>query len=161
MKSFRVTACAICGEEPPNPGSSFLLTENRWEDTLKVLRWSAEVSQHPAVRLACCTAHVRELVLHWMTTGSLNYPFAQFTSAATAPQLAFESQYRSGTGRRTHVLGELSVDRSSIGRIFSENARSVELMLGALEQALNREPVRMRDSGGVGGELNPMLWRQI
>lgn len=54
--------------------------ENRWEDKLSILDWHDSLSRAAGVHRACCAAHVRELVVHWITMGSLNYPFARVTS---------------------------------------------------------------------------------
>ena len=75
MQKSRVYTCVICGEEKPDHDSWFLLAENQWEDKLKVLQWNKQLAKSGA--LACSPAHVEELVIHWMTTGSLDYPFAR------------------------------------------------------------------------------------
>ena len=77
-------SCTICGEEKIPPQVWFLVTESHWEDKLKILHWQDEVAGRAGIYRACCPAHVEELVIHWMTTGSLDFPFA----ATAAPELS-------------------------------------------------------------------------
>jgi hypothetical protein len=79
---LRVRACTICGEQK-SPGQMwFLVTESHWEDKLRILEWQEQVAEREGIYGACCPAHVEELVIHWMTTGSLDFPFA---TMATSP----------------------------------------------------------------------------
>jgi hypothetical protein len=55
----------------------FVLVENRWTDRLKILAWSEALASVDETHLACGAAHVKQLVVHWMTMGSLEYPFAK------------------------------------------------------------------------------------
>jgi len=66
------------------------------------------------IQVACSVHHVEELVIHWMTTGSLDYPFARtaqgFTSwRPTGPDCRVDL-----SGARQ--IGELAVHRESIER---------------------------------------------
>src|SRR3984957_12302548 len=76
MYGLRVPACTICGEQKNSAEVWFLLTESHWQDKLKVLQWQDEIAERDGMYGACCPAHVEELVIHWMTTGSLDFPFA-------------------------------------------------------------------------------------
>ena len=71
MQQMRKHLCAICGDEKAAGGLWFLLAENRWEDKLKILQWDPQLARQEGIRRACSAAHVQELVVHWMTTGSL------------------------------------------------------------------------------------------
>src|SRR5438552_4165447 len=64
--------------------SSFLLAENRWEDKLTILQWNEPMAARYGIQVACSVSHVEELVIHWMTTGSLDYPFARTRLGAGA-----------------------------------------------------------------------------
>jgi hypothetical protein len=75
MDELGSAVCAICGEERLGGSTWFLVAEYRWDDKLKILHWSDYLAAYDGVEAACSTAHVRELVVHWMTTGSLRYPF--------------------------------------------------------------------------------------
>jgi hypothetical protein len=136
----RIQICAICGKRKTS-GEWFLVTENRWEDKLSILQWHDALSRAAGVHRACCAAHVRELVVHWMTTGSLNYPFAQVAGvnhglglprSIWAPRLEVDvSQAR--------LIGEITVDRESVGRLLAESSCSLTSMLAVLDTALRQE----------------------
>jgi hypothetical protein len=76
MTYLRTNACGICGEEQTGNETRFLVAENRWEDKLTILQWNEQIASCPGIQVACGVNHVEELVVHWMTTGSLDYPFA-------------------------------------------------------------------------------------
>ena len=137
MQKSRVYTCVICGEEKPDHDSWFLLAENQWEDKLKVLQWNEQLAKSGA--LACSPAHVEELVIHWMTTGSLDYPFAR---TSTRPRWRPRQPWRAScdldmTGVRQ--IGELAVDRESIERVLSDSPQSLQTILDALMDALRQE----------------------
>ncbi len=110
-------ACAICGEANSEPTQWFLVTENYWEDKLKVLEWSYPLARQHGIHLACSAAHVQELVVHWMATGSPRFGPVSGTH-----------------GVRT--LGELTVHRESLRRVLSENPESLKSILDVLHGAL-------------------------
>ena len=137
---MRIQICAICGKEKTT-GEWFLLTENRWEDKLSILEWHEALSRAAGMHRACCTAHVRELVVHWMTTGSLNYPFARVSGlnhglglprSIWAPRLEVDTS-------QARLIGEITVDRESIGRLFRESSCCLTSMLAVLDSALQQE----------------------
>jgi len=137
MQKSRVYTCAICGEEKPDDDSWFLLAENQWEDKLKILQWNDRLAKFMA--LACSPAHVEELVIHWMTAGSLDYPFAR---TSTRPRWRSRQPWRAScdldmTGVRQ--IGELAVDRESMERVLSDTPQSLQTILDALMDALRQE----------------------
>ncbi len=137
MQKSRVYTCVICGEEKPDHDSWFLLAENQWEDKLKVLQWNKQLAKSGA--LACSPAHVEELVIHWMTTGSLDYPFAR---TSTRPRWRPRQPWRAScdldmSGARQ--IGELAVDRESMERVLSDSPQSLQTILDALMDALRQE----------------------
>lgn len=77
MNHFRTYLCAICGEERSPNQHRFLLAENTWEDKLTILQWNEQMASRVGIQVACGIDHVEQLVIHWMTTGSLDYPFAR------------------------------------------------------------------------------------
>ncbi len=133
--------CAICGDEAGAGGQRFLVAENRWEDRLTILEWSESMVLREGIQSVCCVDHVEELVIHWMTTGSLDYPFARTTLGART---------HCGTrGSATRVdlsgvqpIGELAVHRESMERVLAENPESVRVILDALLDALRRNAVQ-------------------
>ena len=76
MDSPSKQECTICGEERSAQQVWFLVAESQWEDKLKILHWQDELGRRRGIYAACSAGHVEELVVHWMTTGSLDYPFA-------------------------------------------------------------------------------------
>jgi hypothetical protein len=139
----RIQACTICGEEKSAAQVWFLLTESPWEDKLRVLQWHDEVAEREGMYQACCPAHVEELVIHWMTTGSLDFPFA---TTATMPRklgrgmsIASLPTLLEPDTRGARQLGELAVHRESMGRLLNESPDSLQLILDELTRALQRE----------------------
>ena len=153
MHELTGNICAICGEERSARDTWFLVTENRWEDKLTVLLWNEELADCEGVHLACSPDHVGELVVHWMTTGSLDYPFARAAlGAATLRRMRRNWPQKSDLNTpRAKQLGELLVHRESIERVLSESPESLKPVLDALVGALHKEtvpgrrPVRRRE----------------
>ncbi|MGH9501203.1 MAG: hypothetical protein ACRD3L_18845 [Terriglobales bacterium] len=138
----RIPACTICGDEKLSTEVWFLVTENRWEDKLIILQWHDEIAEREGIYGACCPAHVEELVIHWMTTGSLDFPFATTASPARV-RLRVPLSFPPLTGepdvRGARQVGELAVHRESMARLLSENPDSLQLILDELTRALERE----------------------
>jgi hypothetical protein len=137
-------ACAICGEKKMPSDFWFLVAENRWEDKLRVLQWDDRLAGKTGIQQACSVAHVEELVVHWMTTGSLDYPFARIGFAAGAPP-RFHSLRDRHYGADTsggQQIGELAVHRESMERILVESPQSLRTILDALLEALRRETAK-------------------
>jgi hypothetical protein len=139
MEDVRVPVCAICGQERSAPDHWFLIAESRWEDKLKILQWNDRLAAH--AHCACSGAHVQELVVHWMTTGSLDYPFARVglglgRSAGRWPTAFWEDEVDIRGARQ---ILELAVHRESMKRVLSESPQSLKTILDALLGALQRE----------------------
>ena len=83
MSSAGMHLCTICGGQRTADERWFLVTENQWEDKLKVLRWNERLASRGGVHGVCSPPHVRELVVHWMTTGMAPGSTANGTAAAT------------------------------------------------------------------------------
>ena len=140
MNGEATPCCAICLEPRTETDGWFLLTENRWTDRLKILGWNDAVVSEPGVQAACGAAHVQQLVVHWMATGSLNYPFAH-----SGPADGRRGQ-QPGNGplgarlepdtRGSKVMGELAVHRESLERLLREDPQSLGSVLAALISAL-------------------------
>jgi hypothetical protein len=132
--------CTICLTTRKDNQEWFLMVENRWTDRLKVLSWHDELASDPACHAACCVAHVQQLVIHWMTTGTLDYPFARTQAGpdtATPPHVVHLSDLKEEPDIcGAELLGELAVHRESIDRILVESASSLGAILSALKDAL-------------------------
>lgn len=158
MIDARTYACAICGEANLDPTQWFLVTENHWEDKLRILEWDGLLAGKQGIHLACCPSHVQELVVHWMATGSVGYPFAQCEPHSPARRWNDFNKPRSFVhtmGART--IGELTVHRESIRRVLSENPESLKSILNALQEVLQPVSAAGRDQfemllGGLAQE---------
>jgi hypothetical protein len=139
-----------------------LLTESHCEDKLRILQWQDEIAIRDGMYGACCPAHVEELVIHWMTTGSLDFPFAT-TAAPARLRLRVPLPFPLSTGepdiQGACQIGELAVHRESMCRLLNENPDSLQLILDELTRALQRESggdARFESSeGAASGMLRP------
>lgn len=138
MRDVRTRLCAICGEERSDNESRFLIAENRWEDKLTILHWNEQMACREAIQVASGVNHVEELVIHWMTTGSLDYPFARTTLGAGGWRRAAWPGFRVDL-RGARPIGELAVHRESMERVLAENPQSLKVILDALLDALRQE----------------------
>ena len=133
--------CAICGVMKEAGETWFLVTENRWDDRLDVWKWHSPQVLEASVHSLCSPRHVREMVVHWMTTGCLAYPFASMPEERThdpsRPALAGGSQL--SVHPMLQHLGELSVDRIGLLRVLRENPLSLNVVLDELMIALEPE----------------------
>jgi hypothetical protein len=156
MDDPRIQECAICGEERLAGQVWFLVAESHWEDKLKVLEWQDGLARRRGIYAACCGGHVEELVVHWMTTGSLDYPFA------TVGHKPERRGQRVGWIRTTveepdtrggRLIGELAVDRESVRRALREDPNSLQVILDELLHALQREstgtPARLESADAM------------
>jgi hypothetical protein len=142
MERQRVTECAICGEERSAVQVWFLVAENHWEDKLRVLQWQDELAIRRGIYAACGAGHVEELVVHWMTTGSLDYPFATVgrkpENHRQRPNWILPT-IEDPDIRGARLIGELAVDRESVRRALREDPDSLRVILDELVHALERE----------------------
>lgn len=140
------TTCAICGEIRQHGNGWFMLVENRWTDRLKILAWNGTLAGTDGVHSACSTSHVQQLVVHWMTMGSLDFPFADapVAHAAKKASKARVLDQPVGYASSSRVLGELAVHRESLRRVLSENPESLVGVLEALTSALTNERLPLR-----------------
>ena len=141
MQHMKKHLCAICGDEKSAGGLWFLLAENRWEDKLKILQWDPQLARQDGICRACSAAHVQELVVHWMTTGSLNYPFVRVSSDDNATPRC-DGIWPVRIDVDTHVarqIGELAIHRDSVKRVLSESPQYLKTILDASIAALQRE----------------------
>jgi hypothetical protein len=157
----RMQACTICGEAKLPAQVWFLVTESHCEDKLKILQWQEEIAERDGIYGACCPAHVEELVIHWMTTGSLDFPFATTAGPARLGRrvpLAFVAMKVEPDTRGAYQIGELAVHRESMGRLLNESPDSLQLILDELTRALQSESTsdaRFQSSECGAGTLRP------
>jgi hypothetical protein len=128
-----VVTCALCHEPRLPDAEWFQLVENRWTDRLKICRFQEVLAFRPTTFNVCGTAHLRELIVHWMTTGRLDFPFAE-VSARHSRLLTLRSK---GPQRsiaepvlpQFAYVGELAVHRDSLIRILRENPHALSEVL--------------------------------
>jgi hypothetical protein len=156
MQELMGSVCAICGEERSAGDTWFLVAENRWEDKLTVLQWNDEWADCDGVYLACSPEHVAELVVHWMTTGRLDYPFARAALGYATLRKIHKNWPPKSNLHAAHAkqISELLVHRESIERVLNESPESLKPILDALVGALEKEmtpsrrPVRRQEVDG-------------
>ena len=141
MEQLTNLVCTICGALRRAQERWFLVIEDRWQDKLKILHWEDRLAAVPGIHCACGSGHLQQLVVHWMTTGSLDHPFARTAGdmesygrrpSRCAPVVEID---RHG-GRQ---IGELSVHRESMQRVLAERPQSLQTILDALLSALHRD----------------------
>jgi len=150
--------CAICGVQKPQEQIWFLIIENGREDRLSVWKWDREMAADATAHSLCSPRHVRELVVHWMTTGCLHYPFASAPGRFGEAKLTFSPLPKiahAGEPVRA-LLGEISVDHEGILRALNENPLSLNTILGELTIVLENE---LGEDGEVEAEGEPQLAR--
>lgn len=140
-------SCAICDEPQTATGRWFVIAENRWTDRLRVSRFEETRARQPGVYCVCCSDHVRELVVHWMATGRLDYPFAQVPKASSplgraeaflhrrreeSRQIPRRSETPEQALSTDALLGELAVHRESLTRVLRENPQALSAVLETL-----------------------------
>jgi hypothetical protein len=156
---MQTRTCSICGDVNAPAGRWFLVAENSWEDKLKILEWSERLAWHSGVHQACSVDHVQQLVVHWMTTGSLNYPFAQLRDFGRRLPPRNDRHGICELAFAGNPIGELSVHRESMQRVLSESPHSLKTILDALLAALRRGgPEVARDPELESGELQSISW---
>jgi len=107
---------------------------------------------------------VQELVTHWMTSGDLDF--------LLAPVEVLPRNLRPGRGsalpilaeadtRGAYEIGELAVDRESVGRALNENPDSLLIILDELRDALERETAAASARPESGAHMSSGLIRQM
>ena len=133
--------CAICGANGWGDHRWFLIVETHWKDKLKVLHWNESLAWQPGVRQVCSSAHVRELVVHWMTTGCLDYPFAELPfhnplRRRKVLKALRPLQVENHEVIKARQIGELAIHRESMQRILRDNPQALAGILDALLVAM-------------------------
>jgi hypothetical protein len=142
MDNPSMQQCTICGDERSAGQVWFLVAESHWEDKLTVLEWRDELARRQGIYAACSAGHVEELVVHWMTTGSLDYPFATIghkPGKRTKGRRTFLPTIEAPDLRGARQIGELAVDRESVRRALKDDPESLRVILDELVHALERE----------------------
>jgi len=141
MKEASLQLCTVCGEQKSAGQVWFLVAESHWQDKLAILQWEDQISYRKGMHRACCPAHVEELVVHWMTTGSLDLPFAIAEERLERKRGSYLPVALEADIRGARQIGELSVHRESMDRALHDSPDSLQIILDELSDALKREAV--------------------
>jgi hypothetical protein len=157
MENQKRFMCTICGEHHRGGDGWFLVAEDSWLESLKVLHWNEILAGQPEVHCLCSAAHVREMVARWMATGRLAYPFA---SVSSPRQKTTQSGNKKClvAGAKLEVqadglIGELAVHRESLERALREHPQCLSTILEALLSALDDTPIKTEISPVQEGEF--------
>jgi len=143
VNTLRILTCSICGQETLGDARWFLVMEDQWQDKLIVLHWNDRLAAL-GVHCTCSPEHMQELVVHWMTTGSLDYPFARTGYGAGRRDLRLRKAHSDRPRPETfgaRQIGELTIHRESMERALCESPQSLRTILDALTAALQQERV--------------------
>ena len=162
LASDAMAVCILCAKRARADRSWFLLMENQIQDRLRALRWKMDLAAQTDVHEVCCAEHVLELVVHWMTTGSLDYPFARFgsevrRSVRKANVNDVEANATLDTAATKDTLAELSIDRGSIQRILRENPEALYAILSALMDELEARKRPIESEPEDSGETQHLI----
>jgi hypothetical protein len=130
-------SCTICGRFLYATGKAFGITQTPGGDRLRIYHWDP-LAQRAGLRGACGASHVRELVIHWMVTANLNYPFAssmQFPETGQGRRISLQPD---AAAPKAIPVGELAVDHDSISRLLQTNPASLIVILDELYDALQK-----------------------
>jgi hypothetical protein len=156
--------CSICSAERLPEEDWFLVTQSRWEDKVRVFEWNDQLARKSGIHAACSPIHVREAVVHWMTTGSLDYPFANAVFLSTDDvrrRGRILPELRSDEFAGVRQIGELAVHRESLGRALAENPQSLNVILDELLIAVRSEWQSTPNSRGEGNRIFCMSTRTV
>lgn len=134
----QTSECAICGQRRTSEDGWFLLTESRWQDKITILQWHDQLAGQQGVQPVCNSSHAQELVVHWMATGGLDYPFARTQGQKEMQRTRRVQESCTVDLRGARPIGELAIHRESIHRILRDSPHSLTAILDALLCALQR-----------------------
>jgi len=129
--------CTICDKEATPGERGFAVSQDRAEDRLSIFHCDEGASMG-CVHYACSPAHVRELVVHWMVMGNLDYPFAELAPTLESILLGPRPSEKRNLPKLPVPIGELAVDRDAVQRILYENPVELETILEELRDALEK-----------------------
>ena len=125
-------SCSVCGFVTFRHEGWFLVVENRWLDHLKILTWHSSLAAQKDIKSACCRAHLKTLIAHWLEQASLRL----IPLADTLPMPITSDSAYTDVDLTSHsvgrLLGELSVHRESFSRVWTGSPASLECILDAL-----------------------------
>ena len=162
MQEAPMPVCTVCGEARMAGQVWFLLAESPGEDKLRILHWHDQLARREGIHRACSPAHVQELVTHWMTMGTLDYPFADSgLTVSSQGRLASVAMIEEPDTCCVRQVGEILVHRESVSRVLEENPDSLQVILDELSDALERETIGSMTRFESAGRLFSRPLRQM
>ena len=150
--------CTICDQGVVMGQRWFALAQNRLQDRLSIFH-PEEDTGLGRVHYACSPAHVRELVIHWMVTGNLDYPFAQPVPRRRPAAHGRVPLWDPSHQRLLTPIGELAVDRDAVQRLLGENPAGLEVILAELNDALEKSVDKSPETGTLADLPESLLPR--
>ncbi len=134
-------ACSVCGEISATPEHWFLAFQGAAIDKLTIIKWNNRLASAAGMQPACCVAHVRELVVHWMATGSIDHPFARPDSwdGPCRRWNDHRSPWHDIDLRDAVLLSELTADHEGLRRVLNHNPDALRSLLDSLQGTLHAE----------------------
>ena len=133
MSLYRHYTCDVCGAFREEGQSWFLITENRWGDTVEILLWDPVLAARSGVRHVCSPGHAHALMADWMRKGRLER--CHDPLAATPSEFAMPIWTDEGRRTAAHV-GEISIDRTAILNDQATDRQTLMSVLDAIESVL-------------------------
>lgn len=131
MSLYRHYTCDVCGEFREAGQQWFLVTENRWGDTVDILNWDPVLAGRDGVRHVCSIGHLHALLANWMRSGAL-----QSSHDAPAGKSEFALPIWGEESRvRAAQLGEISIDRTILNGEATDRGTLMSV-LDAIETVL-------------------------
>jgi hypothetical protein len=119
--------CDVCGSNQLAYGNCFLIVENPWQDRLRIAHWEHRLAADPEVSHACCAAHVRELLMRWVTRQE---PHVSSDFSIQKPDRSLHSIWE--LAGQLQPIGELAVHRHAL----RENPEMTNSVLDAVCMAI-------------------------
>ena len=135
MSLYRHYTCDVCGEFREQGQQWFLVSENRWGDTVDILNWDPVLAASPGVRHVCSTGHLHALLAGWMRSGVLEHCRDPLAAPARSE---FSLPLWTDQGRmKAAQIGEISIDRTILNGEATERGTLLSV-LDAIEEVLQQ-----------------------
>lgn len=134
MSLYRHYTCDVCGAFREEGQSWFLITENRWGDTVEILAWDPMLAAKGGVRHVCSPGHAHALMADWMRSGWLERCHDPLNPPLPTE---FSMPVWTDEGRRTAAhIGAVSIDRTAILSGQATDRQTLMSVLDAIESVL-------------------------
>jgi hypothetical protein len=122
--------CAVCGSETSQHATWFLVVENRWLDSLKILSWHPVLATQKGMASVCGRQHLKTLITHWLTKATLELQAGRDVVVPITSESQTDTELDPlSVGR---LVGELAVHREALSRVWTGSPETLESILSAL-----------------------------